>query len=91
MSNLNELIRMEHEVGTTNKPPKMMKVENYVTWKDRFQSFVEYQDTRMWMCIEDGYVNPTHEFKADNVLQPLLIWIPNRRKCVKVRSAPWLR
>ena len=64
MSNLNELIRMEHEVGTTNKPPKMMKVDNYVTWKDRFQSFDEYQDTRMWMFIEDRYVNPTHEFEG---------------------------
>ncbi|KAJ0541144.1 putative RNA-directed DNA polymerase [Helianthus annuus] len=64
MSSLNELLRMEHEVGTTNKPPKMMKVENYLTWKDRFQSFIEYQDTRMWICIEDGYVNPTHDFEG---------------------------
>ncbi|KAJ0541141.1 putative RNA-directed DNA polymerase [Helianthus annuus] len=64
MSSLNELLRMEHEVGTTNKPPKMMKVENYLTWKDRFQSFIEYQDTRMWICIEDGYVNPTHNFEG---------------------------
>ncbi|KAJ0683464.1 hypothetical protein HanPI659440_Chr16g0658571 [Helianthus annuus] len=64
MSSLNELLRMEHEVGTTNKPPKMMKVENYLTWKDRFQSFIEYQDTRMWICIEDGYTNPTHDFEG---------------------------
>ncbi|KAM0050154.1 hypothetical protein Hdeb2414_s0008g00294311 [Helianthus debilis subsp. tardiflorus] len=64
MSILNELLKMEHEVGTTNKPPKMMKVENYLTWKDRFQSFVEYQDTRMWICIEDGYINPVHDFEG---------------------------
>ena len=64
MYNLNEFLRMEHEVGTTNKPPKMMKVENYLTWKDRFQSFVEYQDTRMWLCIVDGYTNPTHDFEG---------------------------
>ena len=64
MTKLNELLRMEHEVGTTNKPPKMMKVENYLTWKDRFQSFIEYQDTRMWICIVDGYTNPTHDFEG---------------------------
>ncbi|KAM0052178.1 putative transcription factor interactor and regulator CCHC(Zn) family [Helianthus debilis subsp. tardiflorus] len=64
MTKLNELLRMEHDVGTTNKPPKMMRVENYLTWKDRFQSFIEYQDTRMWICIADGYTNPTHDFEG---------------------------
>ena len=64
MSNLNEFLLMEHEVGTTNKPPKMMKVENYLTWKDRFQSFIEYQDAKMWICIQDGYALPTHDFEG---------------------------
>ena len=41
-----------------------MKVENYLTWKDRFQSFIEYQDARMWICIQDGYANPTHDFEG---------------------------
>ena len=68
MSNLNEFLLMEHEVGTTNKPPKMMKVENYLTWKDRFQSFVEYQDARMWICIQDGYIPPSHIFEGRQLL-----------------------
>ncbi|KAJ0701295.1 hypothetical protein HanOQP8_Chr10g0377821 [Helianthus annuus] len=41
-----------------------MKVENYLTWKDSFQSFIESQDARMWICIVDGYTNPTHDFEG---------------------------
>ncbi|KAJ0499674.1 hypothetical protein HanLR1_Chr13g0506491 [Helianthus annuus] len=44
--------------------PKMIKVENYLTWKDSFKSFIESQDARMWICIEDGYINPVHDFEG---------------------------
>ena len=47
-----------------------MKVENYLTWKDRFQSFIEYQDARMWICIQDGYVNPRHDFECRQRVTP---------------------
>ena len=80
MTNLNELLRMEHEVGTTNKPPKMMKVENYLTWKDRFQSFIEYQDARMWICIQDGYANPTHDFEGRQRVTPYVEMEDNEKK-----------
>ncbi|MFS7888210.1 hypothetical protein Hanom_Chr00s000001g01592291 [Helianthus anomalus] len=39
--------------------PKLMKVENYLTWKDSFKSFIKSQDARMWICIEDGYIAAT--------------------------------
>ncbi|KAJ0438424.1 hypothetical protein HanHA300_Chr16g0613881 [Helianthus annuus] len=39
--------------------PKMMKVENYLTWKNSFKSFIKSQDARMWTCMIDGYVAPT--------------------------------
>ncbi|KAI3503879.1 hypothetical protein L1887_32343 [Cichorium endivia] len=71
---------MEHEVGTTNKPPKMMKAENYLTWKDRFQSFIEYQDARMWICIQDGYVNPTHDFEGRQRITPYVKMQENDKK-----------
>ncbi|KAJ0587956.1 putative transcription factor interactor and regulator CCHC(Zn) family [Helianthus annuus] len=44
--------------------PKMMKVENYLTWKNSFTSFIKSQDARMWICIEDGYINPVHDFEC---------------------------
>ena len=80
MTNLNELLRMEHEVGTTNKPPKLMKVEQYLTWKDRFQSFIEYQDARMWICIEDGYANPTHDFEGRQRVTSYVQMTDNEKK-----------
>ncbi|MFS7922931.1 putative transcription factor interactor and regulator CCHC(Zn) family [Helianthus anomalus] len=39
--------------------PKLIKVENYLTWRDSFKSFIKSQDARMWICIEDGYIAAT--------------------------------
>ena len=64
MSILDKFLRMEYEIGTTNKPPKMMEVEDYLTWKDRFESFAKYQDARMWIFIQDGYITPSHDFEG---------------------------
>ena len=36
----------------------------------RFQSFIEYQDARMWICIQDGYVNPRHDFEGRQRVTP---------------------
>ena len=80
MSNLNEFLLMEHEVGTTNKPPKMMKVESYLTWKDRFQSFIDYQDAKMWICIQDGYALPTHDFEGRPVVPSYSQMTDNEKK-----------
>ncbi|MFS7956703.1 putative RNA-directed DNA polymerase [Helianthus anomalus] len=44
---------------TNLNAPKLMKVENYLTWKDIFKSFIKSQDARMWICIEDGYIAAT--------------------------------
>ncbi|MFS7933078.1 hypothetical protein Hanom_Chr04g00375541 [Helianthus anomalus] len=44
---------------TNLNAPKLMKVENYLTWKDSFKSFIKSQDARMWICIEDGYIAAT--------------------------------
>ncbi|MFS8007019.1 putative transcription factor interactor and regulator CCHC(Zn) family [Helianthus anomalus] len=49
---------------TNLNAPKMMKVENYPTWKDSFRSYIESQDARMWICIEDGYINPVYDFEG---------------------------
>ncbi|KAJ0856041.1 hypothetical protein HanRHA438_Chr14g0679931 [Helianthus annuus] len=44
--------------------PKMMKVENYLTWKNSFISFIKSQDERMWTCIINGYVAPTRHVEG---------------------------
>ena len=49
---------------TNLNAPKMMKVENYLSWKDSFKFFIKSQDAHMWVCIEYGYVNPVHDFEG---------------------------
>ncbi|MFS7888202.1 hypothetical protein Hanom_Chr00s000001g01592181 [Helianthus anomalus] len=40
--------------GTVNKPPQLIKVSQYVVWKEEFEAFVQSEDSRMWSCMIDG-------------------------------------
>ena len=60
MSSLNKLIEMDHEVGKSASPPKLIKVADYYWWKEKFENFAKFHDVRMWICINEGYVPPTH-------------------------------
>ena len=60
MSNLNRMIEMDHEVGRSS-PPKLLRIEDYFWWKERFETYVRFNDLKMWSCIEDGYFAPYHE------------------------------
>ena len=66
MSNLNRMTKMDHKVGKSNSPPKLLKIEDYYWWKDRFESFARFHDIKMWICIDEGYVSPTHEVDGKN-------------------------
>ena len=57
---LNRLIEMDHEVGKSTSPPKLLKVANYLSWKERFENFARFNDIRMWLCISEGYVAQPH-------------------------------
>ena len=67
MSLLNKLVEMDHEVGKSKSPPKMIAIENYYLWKDRFEEWMRFNNLRTWLCIENGYVAPTLEI--DGVLR----------------------
>ena len=47
MSSLNKLIEMDHEVGKSASPPKMIKVADYYWWKERFENFAKFHDVRI--------------------------------------------
>ena len=64
MSTLNKLIEMDHEVGKFASPPKLTKVANYFWWKERFENFARFHDVKMWICIDEGYILPTHKFEG---------------------------
>ena len=64
MFSLNRLIEMDHEVGKSTSPPKLLKVADYPSWKERFEIFARFNDIRVWICITDGYVPPSMEFEG---------------------------
>ena len=63
MSSLNRLIEMDHEVGKSTSPPKLLKVADYPSWKERFENFARFNDIRVWICITDGYVCNISNFR----------------------------
>ncbi|KAJ0853204.1 putative transcription factor interactor and regulator CCHC(Zn) family [Helianthus annuus] len=52
---------IENETGTTQKPPKLMSIEEYYGWKDRFENWVQANHLRSWECILKKYVLPETE------------------------------
>ncbi|MFS7985377.1 hypothetical protein Hanom_Chr11g00997701 [Helianthus anomalus] len=52
---------MKHKDATVIVLPQLMQVSQYEDWKEKFEVFVKSEDTRMWRCIMDGYIPPTHE------------------------------
>ena len=57
-------MEIDHEVGKSTCPPKLLKVNDYPSWKERFENYLKFTDIRMWMCIYEGYVAPTVEFEG---------------------------
>ena len=67
MTSLNKLVEMDHEVGKSNSPPKMISVNDYYWWKDRFEEWARFYNLRIWICICDGYSKPTQTVDARSV------------------------
>ncbi|KAJ0479427.1 hypothetical protein HanIR_Chr13g0619871 [Helianthus annuus] len=56
-----QAMNLENETGTTQKPPKLMSIEEYYGWKDRFENWVQANHLRSWECILKKYVLPRTE------------------------------
>ena len=59
---------MDHEIGKSNVPPKLLRVEDYFSWRDRFESYCRFHDLSIWMCIKNGYAAPTQTVENDVVV-----------------------
>ena len=53
------MLNYDNEIGTPNKPPRLMSMSDYGVWKWRFESFIGYIDTNLWIPITEGYEAPT--------------------------------
>ncbi|KAJ0604373.1 hypothetical protein HanHA300_Chr02g0049061 [Helianthus annuus] len=51
-----QAMNLENETGTTQKPPKLMSIEEYYGWKDRFENWVQANHLRSW----NAYWKSTH-------------------------------
>ncbi|KAJ0832479.1 hypothetical protein HanPSC8_Chr15g0679231 [Helianthus annuus] len=59
-----QTMNLENETRTTQKPPKLMSIEEYYGWKDRFENWVQANHLRSWECILKKYVLPRTELQV---------------------------
>ncbi|KAJ0639579.1 hypothetical protein HanLR1_Chr16g0605371 [Helianthus annuus] len=52
---------LENETGTTQKPPKLMDIEEYSGWAERFENWVQAYYLDAWECTEYRYVRPVKD------------------------------
>ncbi|KAJ0599090.1 putative transcription factor interactor and regulator CCHC(Zn) family [Helianthus annuus] len=64
-------MNMENETETLQKPPKLMGIEEYYGWKDRFENWVQANHLRSWECIEKKYVRPRTDLGVTKAISEL--------------------
>ncbi|KAJ0895629.1 putative transcription factor interactor and regulator CCHC(Zn) family [Helianthus annuus] len=52
---------LENETATMQKPPKLMNIEEYKGWEERFENWVQANYLDAWECIETKYVRLTND------------------------------
>ncbi|KAM0046253.1 hypothetical protein Hdeb2414_s0009g00313971 [Helianthus debilis subsp. tardiflorus] len=52
-------MNLENETGTAQKPPKLMDIDDYNAWSERFGNWVEAYHLDAWEHTEEPYVRPT--------------------------------
>ncbi|KAJ0828287.1 hypothetical protein HanRHA438_Chr17g0835501 [Helianthus annuus] len=64
-------MNIENETGTLLKPPKLMGIEEYYGWKDRFENWVEANHLRSLECIDKKYVRPRADLGVTKAISEL--------------------
>ncbi|KAI3725292.1 hypothetical protein L1987_65075 [Smallanthus sonchifolius] len=66
MVQVTNLFNYDNEIGTSQKPPKLLSLADYPNWKDHFDQFVS------WIPILEGYTHPTYSWMGkDDVSKPV--------------------
>ncbi|KAF5811196.1 hypothetical protein HanXRQr2_Chr04g0178661 [Helianthus annuus] len=63
-----QAMNLDNETGTTQKPPKLMSIEEYHGSKDRFENWVQANHLRSWECILKKYVLPCTDMHVEKEL-----------------------
>ncbi|KAI3783403.1 hypothetical protein L1987_42484 [Smallanthus sonchifolius] len=65
------MLNYDNEIGTPQKPPKFLNVNDYSNWKARFEHYISYTDSSLWIQILEGYKHPTHIYLDDELPKPI--------------------
>ncbi|KAF5799062.1 hypothetical protein HanXRQr2_Chr07g0300231 [Helianthus annuus] len=68
LASIAQNMNLENETGTLQKPPKLMSIEEYYGWKDRFENWVQANHLRSWECILKKYVRPRTELRTEKAI-----------------------
>ncbi|KAI3802318.1 hypothetical protein L1987_30448 [Smallanthus sonchifolius] len=71
LQNLSSMLNYDNEIGTPQKPPKLLNVNGYSNWKARFEHYISYTDSSLWIPNLEGYKHPTHLYLDENVPKPI--------------------
>jgi len=52
---------MQNQLGIDNKPPKLLTIDEFPIWKDKFYNYVMRRDGSLWNAVEEGYQPPLDE------------------------------
>ncbi|KAI3813867.1 hypothetical protein L1987_18602 [Smallanthus sonchifolius] len=71
LQNLGNLLNYDNVIGTPQKPPKLLNVNDYSNWKARFEHYISYTDSSLWIPILEGYKHPTHIYLDETMPKPI--------------------
>ncbi|MFS7989602.1 hypothetical protein Hanom_Chr11g01048861 [Helianthus anomalus] len=46
---IQSILLSESETGSNNRPPKLMRMNEYPEWEERFQKYILRQNTELWL------------------------------------------
>ena len=58
MTGQNMKSNMQNQLGIADKPPKILTIDEFPIWKDKFYNFVMRLDGSLWKAVEEGYQPP---------------------------------
>ncbi|KAI3814268.1 hypothetical protein L1987_19018 [Smallanthus sonchifolius] len=71
LQNLGNLLNYDNEIGTPQKSPKLLNVNDYSNWKAHFEHYISYTDSSLWIPILEGYKHPTHIYLDKAMPKPI--------------------
>ncbi|XP_076911356.1 uncharacterized protein LOC143569279 [Bidens hawaiensis] len=64
-------LNLENEMGTSNKPPKLLRMEDYPSWADKFEMYVQALNYETWMAVKEEYIISKNENGSNNRLSQI--------------------